>query len=222
MPWWGKADDFVLAYIILARIYRAQAKQNEAKEAVEKAIELVQTRGVFSEARNTLQFAQVKLWLAQSDTQAAACWTASQAEFFSSGEPFKFEDEVRHFARARVWLAQNKPADAIGLLSHLKNTARSSGRMGRVIEILLLEALAMQEIGDYKHAISVLEEGLTLAESEGYVRVFLEDGLPMQALLNQWLAHTDSSPLRGYTIHLISQFESEPRITPPAHEKNIE
>jgi LuxR family maltose regulon positive regulatory protein len=63
-----------------------------------------------------------------------------------------------------------------------------------------------------------LTECLTLAEPEGYVRVFLDEGRPMQMLLAQWLAHADADPLRNYAplreyaIRLLSQFDAEPLI----------
>jgi LuxR family maltose regulon positive regulatory protein len=219
MPWWGKADDFILAYITLARIHLAQANKSDALAAVEKAIGLVQTRGVFSEARHAVEIAQVKLWLAQGDLQAASRWAASQEKHLSSDDPFRFENELARIAQGRVLIAQNKPSKAIGLLSHLEEAARSAGRMGRVIEILLLEALAMREIGDSEHAILALKECLALADAEGYVRVFLDEGQPMQMLLAQWLAHANPGPVRDYAIRLLSQFDVEQPIIPAAQEK---
>jgi LuxR family maltose regulon positive regulatory protein len=91
--------------------------------------------------------------------------------------------------------------------------------MGRVIEIMLLSALAKREIGDSEHALLVLTECLTLAEPEGYVRVFLDEGRPVQKLLAQWLAHADAGSLRNYAIHLLSQFDAEPRVVTAAQEK---
>jgi LuxR family maltose regulon positive regulatory protein len=212
MPWWGKTDDFVLAYITLARIHLALANKNGALEAVEKAILLIRTRGVFSEARNAVEIAKVKLWLAQGDLQEAHRWAAFQEESSGSGDQFGFENELTHLTQARVLITQKKPDEAIGLLSHIEETARSAGRMGRVIEIKLLEALAMKEIGDDEHAIPALTECLALAEPEGYVRVFLDEGQPMRLLLAQWLAHANSAPLRDYAIHLLSQFDAEPLV----------
>jgi len=84
--------------------------------------------------------------------------------------------------------------------------------MGRVIEILLLEALAMRDIGDSKRAIQALTRCLALAEPEDYVRLFLDEGQPMQMLLTQWLAHTGSSPLRGYATRLLSQYGVDPGV----------
>lgn len=216
LPYWGKADDLVLAYVTLARIHLARANKSGAKEAVEKATQFIQSRGVFSEARNSVEVARVRLWLAQGDTQAVNRWAASLEE--CSGDRFGFENELINLTRARVWIAQNKPNEAIGLLSHLDEIARSAGRMGRVIEITLLKALALQKIGDRDQALLALAKCLTLAEPEGYLRVFLDEGRPMQMLLSQWLTHASSAPLRDYAIHLLSQFGAEAHAIPAAWE----
>jgi LuxR family maltose regulon positive regulatory protein len=218
LPFWDKADDWVLAYATLARIHLAQANRRGAIEAVEKAVQLIQTRGVFSEARRAVATAQVKLWLAQGDLQRAERWAASREERLSSDDVFGFENELAHITQARVLIAQNKPKEASALLSHLEETARAAGRMGRIIEILLLKALAMQESRNSEHAIQTLTECLTLAEPEGYVRVFLDEGQPMQMLLAQWLAQASAGPLRDYAIRLLSHFDAEPHMVTATQE----
>jgi LuxR family maltose regulon positive regulatory protein len=218
LPFWDKADDWALAYITLARIHLAQANRSDAVEAVEKAIQSIQTRGVFSEARHAAEIAQVRLWLAQGDLQAASRWAASQEARLSSDDRFGFENELTYITQARAYIAQNEPNKAIDLLAHLEEAARSAGRMGRVIEILLLEASAMRQIGDSERALLALTECLTMAEPEGYVRVLLDEGQPMQMLLAQWLAHASAGPLRDYAIRLHSQF-AEPLVASAAQEK---
>jgi LuxR family transcriptional regulator, maltose regulon positive regulatory protein len=231
LPFWGKADDFVLAYVTLARIQLAQANRGHAIEAVEKAIKIIQTTGLFSEARSAAETAQVKLWLLQGDWTAVDRWAAKLEKRYGSHDQFRFEDEQAHINRSRVYIAQNKPAEAIHLLSQLEGTARSVGRMGRVIEILLLEALALQKKGDPEHAFLALTKCLGLAEPGGYVRIFLDEGQPMQMLLAQWLSHKhhhggghanaapmrdhssflDYDILRYYVLRLLSQFKAEPQ-----------
>ena len=218
MPWWDKADDWALAYITLGRIHLAQANRRDAAEALEKAIQAIQTRGVFSEARRAVEMAQVRLWLAQGDVRAADRWAASKEERLGPGDRFRFENELSHITRARVWIAQNKPDEATALLSHLEEAVRSAGRMGRVIEILLLQALAMHETGDSEHAMLALTKCLTLAEPEGYVRIFLDEGQPVRLLLAQWLAHAGSGPLREYALRLLSHFDAEAHVVPAPHE----
>jgi LuxR family maltose regulon positive regulatory protein len=227
MPWWGKADDFVLAYLTLWRIQMARANQAEAKDALEKAIQIVQTSGLFSEARQAVEIAQVKVWLDQGEIQVANRWAASLAGHSGPDGRLGFENELAQITRARVYSAQNKPEEAIALLSHLEATARSAGRLGRVIEILLLKAIALRQAGDSTGSLLALTECLKLAEPEGYVRVFLDEGQPMQAVLAQWLgheqgqglAHAGASALRDYAIHLLAHFDAESQLIMAAQAK---
>jgi LuxR family maltose regulon positive regulatory protein len=215
---WDKADDLALAYITLARINLAQSNRSEAIEIVDKADQLIHARGVFSEARIAVEIAKVKLWLAQGDFQAANRWAASQEKRSGSDNQFRFENELAHITQARVLIAQNKPDEAIGFLTHLEEIALSAGRMGRVIEILLLQALALRQTGDSEQTLMVLTKCLTLAEPEGYVRLFLDEGQPMRLLLAQWLAHTGPGSSRDYAVRLLSAFDAEPQ-SPASLEK---
>ena len=216
---WGKADDFGLAYTTLARIHQAQTNKIDALEAVEKAIQYIKSRGVFCEARNAADIARVKLWLSQGDLHPINRWSASQEQHFSSDDPFEFQNELTHITQVRVYISQKNNEKAIDLLSHLNESARSAGRIGRVVEILLLKALALQKSGDSEEAILALTECLTLAVPAGYVRIFLDEGQPMQILLAQWLAHASAGPLRDHAFHLLSQFDHKPHAVTAAQEK---
>jgi LuxR family maltose regulon positive regulatory protein len=222
LPWWGKADDSILAYATLARILLALGNTTGAAEAVEEAVQATQANGVFSEARCAVEIAQVRLWLAQDDLLPAERWAASQAACFRAGDPFRFEDEMAHIMRARVHIALNKPDDAIAILSRLEDTARSAGRMGRLLEILLLQALAMQATGNADQARLALTACLELAEPEGYARVFLDEGQPMRQLLGQWLAQASAGSLQDYAMRLLAQFDAEPHSAPaPSEEAHL-
>ncbi len=108
LPWWGKADDFVLAYVTQARIHAAGANKGEALEAVKKAKQIVQTSGIFKEARQAAEVAQVKLWLAQGDLQPANRWAASVETRMRSDGRYGFENELHHITLARVWISQHR------------------------------------------------------------------------------------------------------------------
>jgi len=98
--------------------------------------------------------------------------------------------EFEHITLARVLLAQyaadgseasiHEPAQ---LLQRLLPAAEEGERTGSVIEILVLQALTHHARGDTSAAGVPLERALTLAEPEGYVRVFVGEGAPMTALL---------------------------------------
>jgi LuxR family maltose regulon positive regulatory protein len=210
LPWWGKTDDTCLAYVTLARIQRALGNQAEAEGAVEKAAQLVETCGVFSEARSAVEAAQVKTWLVQGDWSAVDRWFAAMEKRFGSPDSFRFEDELTHITQARVLIAQNKPGEAIRLLSCLEESTRSCGRQGRLVEIMMLKALALQAAGEPSQANLALTNSLALAEPEEYRRIFLDEGESMRLLLAKGLAQASNRSLRKYIVHLLSQFEVEP------------
>ena len=86
-------------------------------------------------------------------------------------------------ARYQDERAEHSIHEATRLLERLLPAAEEGGRTGRVIEILVLQALAHQALGDIPAALACLERALTLAEPEGYVRVFVDEGPPMASLL---------------------------------------
>ena len=63
--------------------------------------------------------------------------------------------------------------------------AREGGFVGWMIEVLLLQAMAMQAAGDATQAIAFLERALALGEPEGYVHTIVEKGQPVTRLLYQ-------------------------------------
>ncbi len=75
-----------------------------------------------------------------------------------------------------------------------------------MIEILVLQALAHEAQGDIPPALVSLERALTLAEPEGYVRIFVDEGLPMARLLSEAAAH---GVMPDYIGKLLAVFEAE-------------
>jgi LuxR family maltose regulon positive regulatory protein len=74
----------------------------------------------------------------------------------------------------------------IGFLERLLKAAEEGKRMGgSVIEILVLQALAHEAQGNIPPALASLKRALTLAEPEGYVRIFVDEGMPMAHLLSE-------------------------------------
>jgi LuxR family transcriptional regulator, maltose regulon positive regulatory protein len=95
--------------------------------------------------------------------------------------------EGDHLVLARVLLAQAEREQALGLLERLDALAASQGRTGSLIGIRALRSLALQAAGDHQGALILLAGTLELAVPEGYVRVFVDEGPPMAALLRSLL-----------------------------------
>jgi LuxR family transcriptional regulator, maltose regulon positive regulatory protein len=77
---------------------------------------------------------------------------------------------------------------ALGLLRWLHELAAAQARMGSMIEIRALQALALAGSGDERGALTALAEALVLAAPEGWVRVFVDEGAPMASLLGRLAA----------------------------------
>lgn len=110
-------------------------------------------------------------------------------------------------AEARVAGAQQ---DALVRLARAVADTESMRHFGAVIELRVLRSLLFVAQVKLSDAYADLERALELAGPEGYVRVFLDEGQPMQILIARWLSQSGDGPLRGYAAELLEQFESEP------------
>ena len=131
---------------------------------------------------------KARIWIAQGRLGDALGWAREQG--LSADDDLSYLREFEHITLARVLLARHEGEragravhEALQLLERLLLAAEQGGRTGRVIEILVLRALAHQTLGDIPAARAALERAVTLAEPEGYVRVFVDEGPPMTSLL---------------------------------------
>ncbi|MGD8626774.1 MAG: LuxR C-terminal-related transcriptional regulator, partial [Anaerolineae bacterium] len=122
-------------------------------------------------------------------------------------------------AASRVLLARSQPDEVVARLSRSLTAAEGGGRLGAAIELRILRGLARVRQGRTKEAEADLEQALALAEPQGYVRLFLDEGRPVQTLLARWLAHAGAGPLHDYARHLLSQFDAEPQAATARQEK---
>ncbi len=131
---------------------------------------------------------KTRVWVAQGRLGEALDWVREQG--LSVADDLSYLREFEHITLARVLLARSKSdraersiLEAVGLLERLLQAAEEGERTGSVIEILVLQALAHQVQGDIPAALVPLERALTLAEPEGYVRIFVDEGPPMAVLI---------------------------------------
>ena len=141
---------------------------------------------------NPVPAQRARLLLAQGDVDAAAQWTTAAG--LSPADQPSYPLEGAYLVLARVLLARNDPGTARTLLQRLLGAAAGQGRVGSIIEIQALRALALAAHGDQAGALGALAEALALAGPRGYVRVFADEGAPMRALLAQLSATPPGQP----------------------------
>jgi LuxR family maltose regulon positive regulatory protein len=151
---------------------------------------------------------KARVWIALGRLGQALGW--ARAHRVSVMDELSYVREFDHITLARLLLADpardrgdGSAREAPELLERLLRAAEAGRRTRSVIEILVLEALAHQMRGDVAAGLAPLERALTLAEPEGYVRIFADEGPPMSALLGA-AAKREIAP--GYVRHLLAEF----------------
>ncbi len=134
-----------------------------------------------------------RVWIEQGNFHDAQLWVNERG--LSVDDDLSYLREHEHITLARLLIARSRSSsvpgdgkDAVKLLRRLLAAAEEGGRAGSVIEILVLLSLALEAQGQILSAIPTLEGALKMAESQGYVRVFVSEGPTMSHLLYQALS----------------------------------
>ncbi len=131
---------------------------------------------------------RARFWASQGDVDAALDW--ARAYDLAADDALSYLREFEHITLARALIAsyrRKREASVLqkvqSLLERLLAAAEAGGRTGSAIEILMLQGLAGAMHGDIAAAMSPFARSLTLAEAEGYVRLYVDEGEPMAKLL---------------------------------------
>ena len=160
---------------------------------------------------------QVRLWLACGERDRAIRWAEELDLTERHGTPFTRERE--EVACARILLAKQQPVLALQRLEPVLQRATTGQRWGHVVEIRLLQALASHMLSQETEALNALCEAVRLAEPEGYIRSFVDEGAPMETLLYRL---RESDLKRGPTPYLdtlLAAFQQESRARAQAEER---
>ncbi|NJL92440.1 MAG: hypothetical protein HC915_01325 [Anaerolineae bacterium] len=155
---------------------------------------------------------RARVWMRQGALDAAQDWVARHG-LTDAGE-ITYRREFDLITLARLWLARGiaDPGEAAwsrlhALLARLLHAAQAGGRLGSAIEILVMRALAQVAEGDPPGALEPLRQALDLAEPSGYLRLFVDEGLPMQMLLGEAVKQGRAT---AYMRRLLAAFSAAP------------
>ncbi len=225
---WGQADTLILGYDCLAAALRAVGD-------IDGMFDALQDAGRIANNVSPQYSTHVAAWEARGkvalrDEAAASRWMRESK--LSADDEFEFRYVSTYVILARVLIAQGqrRPGgsldEASKLLTRLLEMTDAAGAAGRVIEILVLQAITLQAQGKMDQALASLERALTLAEPEGYVRTFIDEGPPMGELLRRAAVRGIKS---DYVRALLTALESEtktkdvhPLLVEPLSERELE
>ena len=215
-------------YRVRARVQQALGNWADARDVLNQLYQIGQSTGVLPVVTQTAAL-RAHMHLAQGDLGAAEVWAATSGLDSNDQEASHAGlREVEYLSYARILDAQGRQAEALSLLERLLKSAQTEERHGNAITILAIQALVYQAQGNTSHAFEQLECALTIAEPEGFVRTFVDEGEPMRLLLldyqsiikKQLSDGVDSESLRllAYTDKLLAAFSQTVPSQKPDHD----
>ncbi len=219
----GRAEKIGLC--LLARVRTAQGQFANALESIQKSEAADPSPGTPFDLRGG-EYSRIRLWLRENKLRKVDAWLKETRVDLHNVTLFKTKLTYTMHARILITLGREhsdsgRIRDALDLLEDLLEIA-NNGWESKVIEILALQSLALQALGETTRANATLDRALTLAELEGYIRTFVDEGDPMARLLYDALSRGISP---DYTSRLLAAFHAtDPRqaVTSPTQASNTE
>jgi len=205
--------------LVLARVLHARGETVRAHHLLQELVALTQERRWPHFHREVLA-EQARLQLLVADLAAVQRWLTTITQL---GEDFRLLHQEREaLIVARLLVAQGEPEEALHLLERWQAEAHAQGRTRSELEIQVLTALAYFSHKYLLQARETLKEALALAQTEGYQRLFLDEGEAMATLLRSVLPDVKEEPLLTYVRTLLLNFAQERQdrsgqsVSPPA------
>src|SRR6266536_1825694 len=193
-------------YQALVRIYLSQGELEAAQASLEEMRQLpLLVQNPYQQAILS-SVEQVRLWIAGGQGEWAVHWAMGLSHQGRTLAPLASERE--EVALVRVCLFQQQPAEALIRLERVLERATAQQRWSQVIEARLLQALAYQVNQQEHEALSTLASAVRLAEPEGYIRSFLDEGTPMETLLSSLRAQQQKQGPTPYLDKVLASFSA--------------
>jgi len=181
-------DSFVAGEVFLARLKLAQGDVAGAAAILANADQSVRRHNFVNQIPEVAA-AQVLTLLHQGNLAAAAHLA---------------EKHELPLSQARVHLAQGDTSAALAVLEPLRQQVEAKGWADERLKVMVLQAVAHHVHGEKDKAVQLLSDTLALAEPGGFIRIFVDEGVPMAELLSEAAAH---GMMPDYTGKLLAAFE---------------
>jgi LuxR family transcriptional regulator, maltose regulon positive regulatory protein len=199
-----------IGYCLLARVQLAKGKHANALVSIHKAKDVDPSPDTPYDLRGG-EYSLIWLWIKEKKYKKLEVWV-KESGINVDDEPH-FKVKLNYTMQARVLIILGCEHSNIThvnhslvLLENLYEMAKNNGWGSKVIEILILQALAFQAKGDINKATNTLNKALSIAEPEGFLRIFVDEGPPMAELLEKIHDESGKTP-PAYVKKLLSVFK---------------
>jgi LuxR family maltose regulon positive regulatory protein len=201
-------------WLALAHIRQAQGHRVEADQHIRRAVELIRQRNVSLEIAHVMVQA-ARLWLQQGKLDEVRAWAAQVTDKPPAVlTPTEMSEAIM---KTRLQLAEGQVGEASTRLKQLASVAQANDQIDALIDMLIGQAVIAWLSGHGPAAYEALQGALAYAEPGGYVRRFVDEGAPLQALLPKFLearrhGHLPAEPRvsLNYLSRLLAAFEATP------------
>jgi ATP/maltotriose-dependent transcriptional regulator MalT len=207
---WQHRELMIYCYAIMAQVKQARGDFTAALEMVQLAELSIQGNQPRYWIASAVSALQIQLALVQQNFALITQW--QQTEMCSYVNVFEQQ------ALARIALAQNQPEKALTILEKAFQRVEEIGRIGAMIDVRLLQAVAYQQQHATQHALRTLVHALTMAEPEGFIRPIVDAGLSLKELLVILAAEEKAPRVCAHSVSLtyvntlIGVFESSAKL----------
>ncbi len=198
-------------YLLHARSFVARKMMKEAWDVLREYELTLQEYESHAHWRAILEAYKVRLWIVEGQKDKVKEWL-DQSRFSTRQEITSYQEfELITWVRANGYLSRWKVAS--DMLTRLVRFAEAESRLASLIEVLLLKAIASNELDKSNDAFTYLNRAIRLAYPENYQRTFLDEGIPLFHLMIQWLYSKEQYALtaseREYAELLVSLLTKE-------------
>jgi LuxR family maltose regulon positive regulatory protein len=216
----GNVAAIGLSHLYLLRVLLARGDTQAMGDNLRYLEQLAQETSVPVWIRKSIVAWKSWVWIHEGRLEEAARYLSQNG--VSAQHDLGFRGEGEYLSLARLQIAQGHPAEADELMSRLSSEAERQGQLGLRIACLCIRAVAKAAQGLRGEALRILEQALSLAEPEAFIRVFVEEGPPMARLVYE-IAEKRAD--RQFTGRLLAAFASLPqpaRLLPGKDDEIIE
>jgi LuxR family maltose regulon positive regulatory protein len=210
---WGHLDALAAGYLLLATVLQAQRDFPEANRALAEGSRVIREHPLEIRSMPWIGAKRARLWLVQGKLEDARRWAETRR--LSEVGRINLRNEVEYLSLVRILLAEGRADEAMRLLSRLQSAMESAGRQGSLVEVLVLQAVAFDMQAEAGSALAVLERAVSLAHSEGYMRMFLDEGKPIETLLKAAITRWRDHDLLAHVRRLLAAIADEGVPTAP-------
>jgi LuxR family maltose regulon positive regulatory protein len=164
----------------MAYVKMAQGKTGEARQLAEECLQRAEAYPL-PYVPATVKAGLIRLWIMVGVPERIDAWLASCQ--LKPDDSIRYAHEAEYTALAKALLWQGKTQEALKVLNQLADLAIRQGRNGKLIYLLALKALALNQAGDIEQALATLETSLGMAQREGIIRPYVDEGEPIKVLL---------------------------------------